>query len=974
MLSVKLLGQFSIERDGTPVDLPSRPAQALLAYLILNASSAHRREKLAGLIWPDATDANARSNLRHALWRIRKALGADCIEADDISVAFSTRVTYALDVARLERPTRPDTPADALIDAVSAYTGEFLPGFYDDWIALERERLQALFERQIDALIDRLLAEQRWREVVDWAERWLALGQVPETAYRALMTAHFYLGNMSQVAAVYQRCVETLRTELDVEPSDRTRALYQQLSKNLPADHGRLPAASAAPIDLPRSTRAAHHNLPPQATPFVGRQAELAEITHRLRADPDCRLLTLAGPGGIGKTRLAIQAAQDCLNDFADGVWFVALAPLTSPQQIVAAIAQATGLIFHAPADPRTQLIDYLREKHLLLIIDNSEHLLSGLDVLGDVLAAAPRVKLLVTSRERLHLQWEWLLEIQGLDYPAADDDPAAEYSSAVQLFLQTTRRVAPHFSFAEERTHVIRICQLVDGMPLGIELAAAWVRVLACQDIAQQIEHNLDLLATAAPDRPARQRSLRAAFEYSWHLLSPEEQFAYKKLAVFHGGFRREAAEKVAGAPLSLLFTLLDKSLLRRSSSGRFDMHTVLRQYVAEKLAQGADQVDASGVVQVTQTRLAQYYLGFARQHRADYAALDEEWVNLRTGLQLAHDQAMWQTVLAYAESLQAASFALGRFTDVRLSSPWVLAAAQALADQPAMAACWRQWGRACIEQGDYTEAAQHLQRGLELARRLGDESGVASGQFGLARIALEQGDNARAEELLIACQAIYDRLEDSIGLGKVLFQRANVQFNYQHWVAADDLAQRALAIQQAADAPDDVLATLHLLADIALHGMADYARAEEYCRRALALCDERRNLGERAAALHTLAEVHRLQARTDEARQEAEASLKLFKVMGDRQSQARALYRLSLLDADVKDYAGARDTGEQSLMLCRQLHDRWGLVYVAYHLSEVYMQLRAEAQAHELRAEALSLAQELNHPLIDVLRERAS
>lgn len=972
MLSVKLLGQFSIERDGAPVELPSRPAQALLAYLILNASSAHRREKLAGLIWPDATDANARSNLRHALWRIRKALGADCIEADDISVAFNTRVAYALDVAQLERPTRPDTPADALIDAVSAYTGEFLPGFYDDWIALERERLQALFERQIDALIDRLLAEQRWREVVDWAERWIALGQVPETAYRALMTAHFYLGSTSQVAAVYQRCMDALHRELDVEPSERTRTLYQQLSKGAAAPTAdNLLRPAPAPID---SLRPARHNLPPQATPFVGRQAELAEITHRLRADPDCRLLTLAGPGGIGKTRLAIQAAQDCLNDFADGVWFVALAPLTSPQQIVAAIAQAAGLIFHAPADPRTQLIDYLREKHLLLIIDNSEHLLGGLDVLGDVLAAAPRVKLLVTSRERLHLQWEWLLEIQGLDYPAAVDDPDAAQSSAVQLFLQTARRVASHFSFAEERAPVIRICQLVDGMPLGIELAAAWVRVLACQDIAQQIERNLDLLETSAPDRPARQRSLRAAFEYSWHLLTTEEQFAFKKLAVFQGGFRREAAEKVAGAPLSLLFTLLDKSLLRRSPSGRFDMHAVLRQYVAEKLAQGIDQVDASGVVQVTQTRLAQYYLGFARQHRADYAALDEEWVNLRTGLQLAHDQAMWQTVLAYAESLQAASFALGRFTDVRLSSPWVLAAAQALADQPAMAACWRQWGRACIEQGDYAEAAQHLERGLELAHRLGDESGVASGQFGLARIALEQGDNAHAEELLTACQAVYDRRGDSIGLGKVLFQRANVQFNYQHWAAADDLAQRALAIQQAADAPDDVLATLHLLADIALHGMADYARAEEYCRRALALCDERRNLGERAAALHTLAEVHRLQARTDEARQEAEASLKLFKVMGDRQSQARALYRLSLLDADVKDYAGARDTGEQSLMLCRQLHDRWGLVYVAHHLSEVYRQLRAEAQAHELRAEALSLAQELNHPLIDVLRERAS
>ena len=965
MLSVRLLGQFSLELDGKPLDLPSRPAQALLAYLILNAGTAHRREKLAGLIWPDASETNARSNLRHALWRIRKTVGADYLNADDISVAFNTDAPYTLDATQLERAVRPDAPAQALIDIVSVYAGEFLPGFYDDWIALERERLQALFERQIETLIDRLLAEQRWRDVVDWAERWIALGQVPESAYRALMIAHFNLGNASHVAAVYQRCADALRKDLDVEPSDRTRALYQQLSRGAASE------PPAAPVTAP--PRLTLHNLPAPATPFVGRQTELAEIIHRLRDEPDCRLLTIGGPGGIGKTRLALQAAGACLADFADGVFWVALAPLNLPQQIVAALAQSLGVIFHAPGDPRAQLIDYLREKQLLLVVDNSEHLLDGVDVLGDILMAAPHVKLLVTSRERLHLQWEWLFELDGLDYPADEDDPRAESYSAVQLFLQATRRVAAQFSFEAERAPVVRICQLVGGTPLGIELAAAWVRVLSCRDIAQQIEHNLDLLATTEADRPPRQRSLRAAFEYSWNLLSAEEQFAFKRLAVFQGGFRREAAEKVAGAPLSLLFTLLDKSLLRRSAAGRFDMHPVLRQYVAEKLAQSTDLIDASAVTAITRTRLAQYYLNYAQTHQSDYAALDDEWINVRAGMQLAHDQAMWQTVLDYAVSMRAASLALGRFTDVRQGCEWTLTAAQALADRAALAACRRWWGQACIEQGDYAEATRHLQNSLELYRALGDQRGLADAQFGLARIALEQADYARAEELLADSQSIYEELGDSIGLGGVRYQQANVQFNHQHWAEAHELARRALDLQQLAGEPDSVLATLRLLADIALHGMADTARAEEYCRRTLALCDERRNVGERAAALYTLAEVHRLDGRTDEAGREAEAALQLFKAMGDRQSQARALYRLSLLEADRQDYAGAQRTGARSLELCRQLNDRWGLVYVAHHLGEVCAQLQQPDRARELWLEAQRVAEELGHPLMAALRERA-
>jgi DNA-binding SARP family transcriptional activator len=302
MLQVKLLGQFSIAINDEPIDLPSRPAQALLAYLILNAGTAIRREKLAGLLWPDASEANARSNLRHALWRIRKALGGDYLIADDLTITFNAEAAYQLDVAVLDYNTRSNPSTEALMACVSVYAGEFLPGFYEDWIALERERWQATFERKIEQLLERLIAERRWRETLEWAEHWIAQGQVPEAAYRALLAAHYQLGNSAHIAAVYQRCVEALRKELDVEPSEATRTLYRQLS------HGQSPYGAPdipLPIEAASSTAAAaprpiRHNLPAQATAFVGRTRELAEITARLQDDPACRLINIIGPGGIG--------------------------------------------------------------------------------------------------------------------------------------------------------------------------------------------------------------------------------------------------------------------------------------------------------------------------------------------------------------------------------------------------------------------------------------------------------------------------------------------------------------------------------------------------------------------------------------------------------------------------------------------------------------------------------------------------
>jgi DNA-binding SARP family transcriptional activator len=239
MLEVRLLGQFDVRCDGEPIVIPSRPAQSLFAYLLLNAGIPQRREKLAGLLWPDATEVNARSNLRFQLWRLRKAIETESgsrrpetyLLADDITIAFDTNADYRLDLSILECAASERAATGDLISLLSLYRGELLPGFYEDWVVLERERLQAIFEQQVQRLLDKLVEEQRWGEVLEWGERWIAFGQTPEPAYRALMLDYSARGDLSKVVSTYQRCVESLRKELDVEPSEQTQALLARLTR-----------------------------------------------------------------------------------------------------------------------------------------------------------------------------------------------------------------------------------------------------------------------------------------------------------------------------------------------------------------------------------------------------------------------------------------------------------------------------------------------------------------------------------------------------------------------------------------------------------------------------------------------------------------------------------------------------------------------------------------------------------------------
>ena len=346
---------------------------------------------------------------------------------------------------------------------------------------------------------------------------------------------------------------------------------------------------------------------PAQITPFVGRREELAKISERL-ADPTCRLLTLVGPGGIGKTRLAIEAAASFVDTYRNGVYFVPLQALTSSGWIIPAIAEALHFQFEAGGDPKAQLLDFMNDQVALLLLDNFEHLLDGIDLITEVLNHAPSIKLLVTSRERLNLHDEWVFDVGGLTFPAGEQSQGQDIEtySAVQLFVQNARRAQPGFLLWDEAKAVARICALLEGMPLAIELASSWSRALSCADILAQMQHGLDILDSPTRDLPARHRSMSAALDNSWKHLSPAEKDVFMCMSVFRGGFTFDAVLAITNASPQIVYTLIDQSWLRfDSQAGRYDIHELLRQY-------GQARLEESGLSDETHTAHCSYYMDF--------------------------------------------------------------------------------------------------------------------------------------------------------------------------------------------------------------------------------------------------------------------------------------------------------------------------------------------------------------------------
>ena len=548
-------------------------------------------------------------------------LGKGWIEADRESAWLEYKPGLNVDVLTFMQLLEPGgDEVNKLSEAIGLYQGDFLRGLviadtapFEEW-QLEKA---GYYRRQLESAYERLVGiyerSGEYGLALPYAQEWLQLDPLNEAATRSVMCDMAGMGNRSGAVRIYSTCKERLKSELGVDPQVETESLYQAiLQGEMPHKPATQPAelGGATPLKKPG-------NLPTASTPFVGRDEELRQV-EALLGDPNVRLLTLTGPGGTGKTRLAMQAAAEVQGSFPEGAWFIPLVAVQTPQGISLAIAKGLEFLFYKGEQPQLQqVLDFLREKHALIVLDNFEHLLEGgRQVVTGILEASPSLKLMVTSRQRLNLLNEQVFRVAGMEIPDAQtmtkwDEPVeqAKCFSAIQLLVERARRVQPEFRLTNQNLEVItQICRMVDGSPLGIELAAAWLELLPLEEIAREISHSLDFLESSAADIPARQRSLRAVFDTSWNLLNAEEQRAFQRLCAFRGSFSRQAAEVVSEASLSTLLGLANKSWLQQTDQGRYQLHEVLRQYGLERLE--CDQKEW----QETHDRQAEYFSSFTQ------------------------------------------------------------------------------------------------------------------------------------------------------------------------------------------------------------------------------------------------------------------------------------------------------------------------------------------------------------------------
>ena len=697
-IEISLLGSWQIDHLAEPTKKElRRKEQGLLAYLAVESGQTHSRDSLIGLFWPELPPADARNNLRVALSRLKGCLDdSNILEATRHTIRLNPECPVLIDVGQFLSLIKQTEIHDhsslaacqpcqeQLEQAVDLYRGEFLAGFFledclafEEWLFVWRERLHVQVLKWLDQLVQISEDNGRYPIAEEYARRKVELDPLQESAHRQLMRALYAQGQRSAALNQFQTCATVLREELGVEPESETVRLRQEIQTETLAVL--TPTVASVPYSLPAVT-----------TPFVGREAELEQLKQRL-TEGNYRLISLVGPGGIGKTRLAIQAARAQVEAFRDGVYFVPLDGVQKAAEIPAAIAEVMGVTFTGSAEsPQAEMIQVLQSKQILLVIDNLEHVIDeGADYLLEIIRTAPDVVLLVTSRERLNSQVEDLFRLLGLPYPEPDNDKNSGRFAAVRLFVDRAHRLDKSFGLTEENVHDVgTICRLVEGLPLGVELAATWVRDFSVQQIAASLQKDFDLLQTDLRDISPRHRSVATVFDYSWALLAEDEQAVLAQLSIFRGGFTVAAATAVTGASPMLLTRLRYKSLLRGRGNGRYTMHELLRQLSQHKLQ------EMDGMGEQTEASHSTYFLTLLAQEAPKLNSADAAQTGTLLRLELDNVRQAWRWAVEQAafDLLQQSTEGLATFF---------------------------------YHEGLVFEGAQHLQTAVDAANATGGEKG---------------------------------------------------------------------------------------------------------------------------------------------------------------------------------------------------------------------------------------------------------
>ena len=783
-LEVHLLGSPQFRRDGKILLLPvTHKAASLLAYLILHQHCAHSREKLATLFWGDVSEEQARHSLRTALATLRKELGDKLFITDRETAQINPDISIWVDALELQKSADSASPEEIanLQGAIDLYRGDLLANFYDDWVLQEREHYRALYLDLLLRMTQRMRSRSEYGRAIEYAERALESDPANERAHQHLIFCRLASGDRSAALRQYEKCRHVLQEELAVEPSPETTALYQWLKQTpVKAHEGRIT------------------NLPIPLTSFIGRVREMARVKELLA---QARLVTLAGSGGCGKTRLVIQVASDLVDSFRDGVWWVDFAPLMDAGLTSQTIAKVLG-VFEVPNVPMNEtLANYLRPRNMLLVLDNCEHLVSGIASLAlALLSTCPKLKVLATSREPLGLLGEMVLRVPPLSFPTSQqlqpDEKLEDYES-VCLLLERALAVKADFELAEENASAVaRICQQLDGIPLAIELAAARVKVLSVGQIAARLGDRFSLLSAGGRTALPRHQTLRAVIDWSYNSLSEQEQALLSRLSVFVGSWTLEAVEAVcsdAAAPrrvLDLLASLIDKSLVEFAEEpgglGRYQMLETVRQYGLERLSE-------TGQVEATRRRHVLFFAGLAEkaeqrlrgpEMRTWIERLEMEHDNFRAALDwtLVHESP--ELSLCFAGALGIFWRKRGYLSEGRKWLERLLVHGEHAPEQlrvKAMApASWL-----ARDLGDYEQATALQEESLEILRATGNKLEMVDILIQGGLLAVYQNDPQRAFACFSECLALSEELDYRWGRAMALVNLGHAALFDLRWDA---------------------------------------------------------------------------------------------------------------------------------------------------------------------------------------------
>jgi predicted ATPase/DNA-binding SARP family transcriptional activator len=891
-LMLRLLGPTQISANGMALVFPYEKVQALLIYLAVEAHHAHRRSALAGLFWPDQPEVAARHNLTQALWSLRRVLGNDqgnsLLRTTRETVEFSPNATCYVDLAEFNRQLASGAPQQ-LEQAVSLYRGDFLESLaleggiaFEEWAQLTRERLHRRVCTALEQLTEPLRLAAEPGKTLDFARRWVEIEPLNEEAQRRLMRSLADTGQRTAALVQYEHCRQLLQGELGVEPEAETVALYDALKQSAPLR----PALSMPQLHLP---------LPPNR--LIGRDDDLDALAAAL-AEPATRLLTIIGPGGVGKTRLALQIAINNAHSFADGVCFVQLAALREPSQAPAALAQALEL----PADETRSLAEQIQRalapRNTLLLIDNCEHLLPDLATLvAQLLAAAPRLVILATSRSPLHLSNEQRYPLAPLALPDDEQSAAQQFDTpAMALFVERARTV--NRALTLDATVIGAICRALDGLPLALELAATRTRLLSPAELLTRLEHRLPLLSGGPRDLPARQQTLFATIDWSYQLLDPGQQALFRRLATFVGGWTVGAAEAISadlrdesGSTVSILDelgALLDASLIvempTANGEPRCTMLETINAFAHEQLVAHKELAHARALhARTVALFAAEASVGLAGAgQRTWFQRGDQErenvWAALTwcaehavgMGLKLAADLGRYWHVRGhsragrdwlerlleqaqapdlprvtrdeYAYGLLVSGMLASFLSELDLASTRIEASEAlyaALGNEEKLAATLNIHGIIAMQRRNYPLAEQFFKRSLALRRRTNQNAAIASSLSNLGAVTMMQGDGQTAHSYYEQSLALYQQVGDRANTALVMTRMATLLLEQQDFAEAQRHYEASHAIALELGNMSGIWQALHGLGTL-WRVKKHYDEATSYFRQSIAISHE--------------------------------------------------------------------------------------------------------------------------------------